>query len=66
MNLLETLLSASGGGVVKEIAGGLGISADDAQAGVKNLAPALVSLTGIAHAMDVRIGPPAGKTRDAD
>jgi len=41
MNLLETLLSASGGGVVKEIAGGLGISADDAQAGVKNLAPAL-------------------------
>jgi hypothetical protein len=41
MNLLETLLSASDGGVVKQIASGLGISEGDAKTGVEKLAPAL-------------------------
>ena len=41
MNLLETLLNASDGGVVKEIAKGLGLSEDDARKGVGQLAPAL-------------------------
>jgi len=41
MNLLETLLNASDGGVVKEIAKGLGVGEDDARKGVSALAPAL-------------------------
>ena len=41
MGLLETLLGAGGGGVVTEIAKGLGLSEDDARKGVSQLAPAL-------------------------
>ena len=41
MNLLETLLNAGDGGVVKEIAKGLSLGEDDARKGVNALAPAL-------------------------
>lgn len=41
MNLLETLLNASDGGVVKEIAKGLNLSEGDARKGIGSLAPAL-------------------------
>jgi hypothetical protein len=41
MNLLETLLNAGDGGVVKEIARGLNLGEDDARKGVSALAPAL-------------------------
>jgi hypothetical protein len=41
MNLLETLLKGGDGGVVKEIAKGLGVGEDDARKGVSALAPAL-------------------------
>lgn len=41
MNLLETLLGGGDGGVVKEIAKGLGIGESDARKGVSQLAPAL-------------------------
>lgn len=41
MNLLETLLNASDGGVIKEIAKGLNLSEGDARKGIGSLAPAL-------------------------
>ena len=41
MNLLETLLHASDGGVIKEIAKGLNLSEGDARKGIGSLAPAL-------------------------
>jgi hypothetical protein len=41
LNLLETLLNAGDGGVVKEIAKGLNLGEDDARKGMSALAPAL-------------------------
>jgi hypothetical protein len=41
MNLLDSLLNAAGGGVVKEIARNLGLDEDQASEGVRQLTPAL-------------------------